>query len=510
MILDTFYVLFKSNSDDLKKGGEDAIKTTKKVEESLKSAENASDNLGKSFGGMIAKASGALTALISVGAIMGGIHAATEYAHSIGQMSHQLGYSAEVLDTWGAAVEQAGGSAYYFQYTVQSMDIALQEIAKTGEGEAAKAFKKLGINIKDADGNARQFIDLLPDIAKSFEGLSRAQSSALGYKLGLDYGTIQLLQKGGVEIDELIKRQKELGVVTKRDTEVAEKFTMQQKDTSRAFRSLFVSISTEILPIFQKVSKFFETFAITLREHKDVVIGGVLGIATAVSAYLIPSLYRLVTAGKLINGVFAKWFLIIGVLAAIGTAIGLLYDDFMVFREGGDSLIGDIVKEFPELKEIFDAIGDAINWVIGLFKEFNISPLTIIAQGLKGILHVITSIYRGLKDGIELFSDLKNLGGAAVDWVINKVTGNDNSEGKNARSVANSISDLDKNAISSQSSTSIVNGAQSKNNTSNVTTGAITINTQATNPDQIAGAFSNSLKKQMAFAQSNYDDGVRA
>lgn len=510
MILDTFFVLFKSNSDDLKKGGEEAVKTTDKVEKKLKEAESASEKLGKSFGGMIARASGALTALISVGAIMGGIHAATEFAHSIGQMSHQLGYSAEVLDTWGAAVEQAGGSAYYFQYTVQALDISLQEIAKTGEGEAAKAFKKLGISIKDTDGHARKFIDLLPEIAKSFEGMSRAQSSALGYKLGLDYGTIQLLQKGGKEVDELIKRQKELGVVTKHDTEIAEKFKNQQKDTSRAFNSLFVSIASEVLPIFQKISKFFEVFATTMRENKHIVIGGVLGIATAVSAYLIPSLYRLVTAGKLINLVFAKWFLILSVIAAIGTAIGLLYDDFMAFKEGGESVIGDLVKEFPELKEIFDAIGDAIGWVTGLFKEFNISPLSIISKGLEGILHVITSIYRGIKAAISLWGDLKELGGAAVDWVVKAVTGNDSSQSKNTQAVANSIAAFDKSPLSSQSNSSIVNGAQNSNKTSNVNTGPITINTQATDANQISSAFADSLKKQMNFAQSNYDDGVRA
>jgi hypothetical protein len=125
-------------------------------------------------------------------------------------------------------------------------------------------------------------------------------------------------------------------------------------------------------------------------------------------------------------------------------------------------------------------------------------------------LHVITSIYRGLKAGISLFNDLKEIGGGAVDWVVKTVTGNDSSTPKNVQGVANAISSFDKNPISSQSNSSIVNGSQSSNKTSNVNTGPITINTQATNAEQISSAFADSLKKQMSFAQSNYDDGVRA
>jgi len=90
MILDTFFVLFKSNSDDLKKGGEEAVKTTGKVEKKLKEAESASDKLGKSFGGMIKQASGAITALFTVGAVIAGFKNAIEHIDTIGLMSRQL------------------------------------------------------------------------------------------------------------------------------------------------------------------------------------------------------------------------------------------------------------------------------------------------------------------------------------------------------------------------------------------------------------------------------------
>lgn len=511
MILDTFYLLFQSNSKDLVVGAKDAEKATDNLEKKLKETEGVSTKLAGSFSGLIGAASGAIGAILSVTAVISGIHAATEYAHTVGQMSDQLGYSTEVLDAWGSAVEQAGGSAYYFQYTVQTMDIALKEIAKGGDAEAGKAFRKLGIHIKDTHGKAREFIDLLPEIAKSFEGLSKSQSAALGYKMHLDYGTIMLLQKGGKEVEALIARQKELGLVTKQDADIAEKFKAQQKDTAHAFRSLFVSISSDVLPIFEKIYKFLEWVAVYMRQNKDLVIGTVIGISVA--------LLSLVDVGNLLSSVFSKWLFIIPILGVIGNALGLVYEDFVVFRKGGESAIGDLIKRFPELKEMLDLIGQAVDAVSGYFKQMNLTPFTALVKGLNLVLELLLAVYKAAKPLVAVV-------GAVADFVgenlssntenrnlaeqFNKTADQNDRKRKLIEGTANTIGVFDRSSLSLQTPNSISSNSSNSNKTSNVTTGPITINTQATNSDEIANAFSQNLKKQMDHAQSNYDDGVLA
>ena len=506
MILDTFYVLFKSNSDDLKKGGEEAVKTTDKVEKKLKEAETASTHLGSSFAGMIARASGAITALFSVGAVIGGIKAAAEYANTIGQLSAVLGYSSEALDSWGGAVTRAGGDAQTFYSTISSMDKSLKEIGKTGSGEAAQTFRKLGIRIKDAGGNVKSFIDLLPEIANKFEGLSKSKSDSLGAKLGLDQGTIMLLQKGGKEVQTLIAREKELGVVTKEQTEVSRKFKIQQQDTSHAFRSLFASYITDIIPIFEKSYKSLEGFAVLARKHKDFILGAIGAISAIILTRMIPAVISL-TAAMLTNP--AVW--LAAAILAVGVAFGIVYEDIQKFKAGHDSLIGRAFKKWPEFEKVIRAIGKAFSYAaekLGEFEDFlNSGGFTI--NPLKIIDTVIQRIVDGLKAGWQLwkqFSGAISEGFEAGKFLFDLVTGKD-SKNSTSNGVANGINSFDKSPLSNQSSTAISNGAQTKNNTNNITVGPTTINTQATDPNAIASAFTQSLTKQTNFAANNLSSG---
>lgn len=539
MIFDTFFVLFEADNKNLKKNAKETEQIVEKTHKELVKTDEATKRLSHSIGEMVSHATGAIAAILSVSAIEQGIHAATEYAHAIGLMSDQLGYNSEALDAWSGVVEKASGYAgagYYFQYTVQNMDIALKDIAKTADGEAAKAFRKLGIHIKDSDGHARKFLDLLPEISRSFEKLSKSQSSALGYKIGLDFATIQALQKGSKEIDELIKREKELGLVTKHDTEVAEKFKNQQLDTNHAFRSLFVMLGTDILPSLEKVYKFFEGVAIYLRSHKNLITGTIIGISVAVTAYLIPSIYAAARAGTLLNGVFSKWFILIAVIAAIGVAIGYIYDDFMVFKSGGESVIGDLVAKFPEIGEAIEYISEAISWLWGLLKKLGVVSFDLLIGTLKFIAHMIVSIVKGFKAGYDLLKKIGNVTGItkAVNYVVNKIKNSDNEvenerkklgyynnpeeikeigdyeKSKNILDEAASKENINKNLPLPLVNNSLTNNASNVNKTTNVTTGPITVNTQASNPDDISKAFSNTLTGHISHAIDNFSDGVKA
>lgn len=46
---------------------------------------------------------------------------------------------------------------------------------------------------------------VLPELAESFEKLSKQESAALGQKLGLDQGTIMLLRRGRREVEDQIR-----------------------------------------------------------------------------------------------------------------------------------------------------------------------------------------------------------------------------------------------------------------------------------------------------------------
>ena len=67
-----------------------------------------------------------------------------------------------------------------------------------------------------------------------------------------------------------------------------------------------------------------------------------------------------------------------------------------------------------------------------------------------------------------------------------------------------------KSAIGAQTSNSIANSNKSINKTTTVQTGPITIQTQATDAQGVAGALGSNLNDQMRQASSSFDDGVEA
>ncbi|HXF28969.1 MAG TPA: phage tail tape measure protein, partial [Chlamydiales bacterium] len=210
MILDTFITLFKADTQELKKGVKEADDVVDKLEKKLSTSDEAATKIGNTFRSLVQTAIGPVSAFLTLGSIIGGIRAAEQYSESIGKISKVLGYSAEAIDSWSGAVERAGGSASSFQSTVASVDSTLQGLSKNVYNDAAKAFQHLGINVKEADGSVRNFMDILPELAEQFGNLSDQEAADLGKKIGLDYGTVMLLQKGQKEVDALIAREKEL------------------------------------------------------------------------------------------------------------------------------------------------------------------------------------------------------------------------------------------------------------------------------------------------------------
>jgi hypothetical protein len=64
--------------------------------------------------------------------------------------------------------------------------------------------------------------------------------------------------------------------------------------------------------------------------------------------------------------------------------------------------------------------------------------------------------------------------------------------------------------ISTQTSNSISNASRVSTRSTSVSTGPITVNTQATDAEGVAGALGTTLGAQMRQATSTFDDGVEA
>lgn len=425
-IVDTLYILWKADVSGVKKGNAEVQRSTEKTKKSLNDTENSLKKVQTGFEGLARSLIGYAASIAGATAIIFNIKAATEYSIAIGNLSRQLGVSVENLDAWGNAIRQSGGTAEEFQSSLRS----LAEHLNVSPDSALK---------------------LMPQFADAFQKLNRVNAFRYGHMFGLSDNTILFLKQGRREVQELIQLQKELGTVTKKDTDISFKFNTELQKTETVMRLLFVNLSTKLLPYLTKFLDLIIPAVEYLREHVDLIKGAAIGLA--------------VVGGVLLAPFIAANAAILTVVASITTLIGLFaiaYEDVKAFLAGNDSLTADLLKKWP-------LIGEVIKDTLGLFKE----------------------LFDGTVDFIKFIA---GIGGVNVS--------------PNLLAGQNAIGAADSNYFNSQSSNSIYNSRGGDRNSS-FTTGDITINTQATDATGISKTLGKSLQDHLRYSNSFFDDGVK-
>lgn len=310
-------------------------------------AQKIADNFSTPLKGLFAKLAG----VFSVSA------AANQYiqaADAVGELSESLNVDVEELQAWEGAAARSGGSAQAFQVSLRNLSNQAAGAAGGVQG-IAQTFQKLGVAYKDAQGNSRNTIDILQDLADKADKLNKQEFAGLAKKLGLDTGTIQLLQTGRAKVDELIARQKELGLYTKEDTEIAKKAKLAMDDFQQAAKMLSAQLMRIFVPALTFVTEKFTKFLSFLREHAPFIIAvaSLAGIAAAV-VKLSSALSALEKAAWKAWRPFIPWAI------AIGTA-ALVLDDLYAYMQGGESYFENFWSMFGTGEEITQFLTDAWN-----------------------------------------------------------------------------------------------------------------------------------------------------
>jgi hypothetical protein len=455
-VLKTFSILFDT----------DAKKTEQEISGSLK---RMTSNVLTSIGVMA-----------SFGAIAHQVFAATDYADNLNDFTTALDLNIEEVDAWGQAVKMSGGNNEEFRNTVGTLARDMAAFAATGRGRVAPFFKELGIHMTDAHGKARDVMQILPELADKFQGLTKQESFGLGQKLGLDQGTIMLLQSGRRAVSDLVKEQKELGVVTQSQADVAAKFNDEMDNTSHAFRTLFMAVGGEVLPILTDFLKLIQKGSMWIKEHVQILkplgevitiglgvygVGALLAFAKASRAAAVAAEGAAVAEGAM----GAPLWLTIAALTAFGVALAVVMDDINVWTQGGESFIGKWVGSFQE------------------FEDFVFPIVDKLAEKFK----YLTGLWATLKEGVSMGV------GDFVDF------------NKSALSIGKSMLGIASNSlIGSQTSSSIVNGGSSSNSSSTVNVSKIEVKTQATDANGIAKGIGGALTEHMAQTAAAFDNGV--
>jgi len=223
-------------------------------EQTLKSAAKAEGSLSRLFK-HFTSVTGIVQTLVA-GRLIGGV------AQSFGEAAEKLNEVGDIARRFEIPVEQlkelrvignaAGVDIGTFARAIDKAQGELGVFARTGGGAAAESLKRLRIPLRDANGEMRNIVDILPDLAAQIERLPD-NASRLDVLSGLfgkaDDDILQVLNLGFERIARLRAEAAALpNVFTPQQVRIAQDYRQAVKGVQEAWLGLKIQVFENIGP----------------------------------------------------------------------------------------------------------------------------------------------------------------------------------------------------------------------------------------------------------------------
>lgn len=109
-ILNTFYIMFRSNASDVVKGNKEISKSTKETVRDLKNTNDEAKSLGETFVKIVETGAAAAGAWAGFKILENGVKTAADYNAQLAIMARNYGQNAEAVKKFGQAAYEAGGT----------------------------------------------------------------------------------------------------------------------------------------------------------------------------------------------------------------------------------------------------------------------------------------------------------------------------------------------------------------------------------------------------------------
>lgn len=287
------------------------------------------------------------------------------------KLSKRTGLTTQKLQELEHAAELSGASLGDIETSLRRLQ-ASQVDASEGLATYTREFDRLGVQIKNEDGTFKDTTQLLVEMADGMKNLSSdAERTQVATKLLGRSGTklIPMFKEGSAAMRDMMGEVQALGGALDKDLIASSaEYIDNQRRMVLVTRGLKTLLGKAFLPIINKLYKaFFEWYKVN-REWIFLKVGPILkGVAQVGGSVFkaITSIVKIFTnwIGKLTpleKGIGKIGLAIIGIsallmmgpigqLLILAGLIALIIDDFMTWREGGKSVIGDLVNSLSQL-----------------------------------------------------------------------------------------------------------------------------------------------------------------
>jgi len=369
-VLDSFVFLFETDNNDALRG----MRETEQAESDVKDgAHDANSAMLNMFNGVAEKTGITIgsfkeLAVATLGIAGAGLSLSAVLDHTAEMLqrvrdAETVGVDISQYDALSRTFQALGVDADGFRDSMIDLNEAIGEAASDAGSGKAKSFKQLGVALTDSEGKIKTADVALLELSGTLSKMDKQQATFQIKQLGItDNAVITAMLKGQKALERQIEFQKELGVTSKKDAEELERFAEAQNELSAIFTRFADVLAMTVVPALDLVIDTTVALIKWGREHKGFLIGFFGALAGVAIPMLASALWGMATAAWAAVAPFLP-------LIAIGVALGLVIDDLWTYFNGGESVIGDLVKRFPMLGAVLEGAKET---VLGLWDALKV------------------------------------------------------------------------------------------------------------------------------------------
>lgn len=301
-----------------------------------------------------------------------------ELGGQIANVAARIGVATSRLEAWRQAAREANVEATAFDQALTDLAEKMGEAIQNRGSENARTFRRLGIELRDANGEARNVGDVMLDLADRLQSThSQAERVRIANQLMGESGRqlVPVLANGrdGLEdyITQLRESQPEFDEFIKNSVELGTEQAKLNQAWEGAKQILFNFLAPAVIWVVMQLREL----VIWLNNNKAVVDflkAAAIGLAAAFA--FLGAVLTVLAGAILLNLLlaFSPILIVMGLIFIAVTALTLAIQDFYVWLEGGDSVFGRFVDAMLDmyfstntwLRSLFDA-----NSVMGMFLD---------------------------------------------------------------------------------------------------------------------------------------------
>jgi hypothetical protein len=430
------------------------------------------------------------------------------------------------------AIQELGFVASVSNSDVQAMNSSLTGLSeKIGEAaqKGSEDFSRLGISVRTANGAVKSTEDILLEVGQRFRqlGLSMAEQQSFAQALGIDPSLLTLLNRSSTEIRSLRNEAREMGILTREQTDQAMQYNDALTTMNFAMDGVRRLVAVGLAPEMRDLA---DRFTDLVRDNKDWIINGIKATVEGIGN-LFDALVRLAPFLGVVAGAFvAAKIATLGFSGALGVlfspailiaagiaAVLLVLDDLIVAFRGGKSVIRSFFLEFFEfdIQPVLQGIVTGFKEVFGLLLDLGSGFITALGGLFSGIGKLITGDFMGAFDDITeawsilvdtLANAFRSIFSGVFDWIKETISGLIPDW---VRDIGSDSPEPGSAAAISRDNSFLPGGTAALRDISNRTEVNVQQNIRTSDPERAGRVAADSLQRQMedAQTQANPDRG---